>query len=92
MSSQFQQVLIAADQQIGPAALGQIEEGLIIRIPAERGTSLDLLNYLAVGEVFGQQLMAVVCGQSKLRVFKNPYEFGCGCVRDERYALAFLPM
>ena len=61
-----EQVLIAADEQTGSASLSEIEKGLVFFVPAKMRACLDLLDYLAIRQVVGQQFMPIVLRQPKL--------------------------
>jgi len=54
LSGQRQQVLVAGHQQIGISALGQIEQGLILGVPARNGAFVRWIEAFAVGNVLRQ--------------------------------------
>ena len=92
LSSQRQQVLIAAHQEIGFTALGQVEKRLIVGVPAHGCASFRQFDQFAVRKILGQQFSCVVRGEPEFRVTENPREFGGGCARDKRNAATFAPM
>ncbi len=62
-TNQRQQVLVACYEQIGFAAVGQIEQGLILPFTTEYGASFFEIDAAAVREIVALQLQAALLGE-----------------------------
>jgi hypothetical protein len=58
--------------------VGQIEKDVILRIPADNRTRLDLLDRLAIGKIVAQQFQSPIMLQAELRIRQDAREFGGG--------------
>src|ERR1700679_4050659 len=74
LPDQSQQVSIAADQQIGFPALGEVEERLIVCVPTYQFASCCHLDDFAIRKILSQQFPAIIGGELELWIAQNPGE------------------
>jgi hypothetical protein len=72
LPGQSKEVTISAHQQIGFSALGEIEERLVVCVPANEFASLHEFDDFAIRKIFGQEFSATVGGELEFWVPENP--------------------
>ena len=79
LACQRQQIVISADEELGPNALGQIKKRLILLVPTGLWASRHLFDDLAVRHIVSQKLSPVFQRAPKLRLAALSLT-GCDCV------------
>ena len=82
LSSQHQQVMIAADQEIGLTTLSQIEKRLIARVSTHSHAFFRQLDHFAVRKILGQELATVIRSEPEFRISEDAHEFRGSWARD----------
>jgi hypothetical protein len=84
LTCEGEEVLIARDEPISFAALGQVQEWLIVLIAAKSWAFLRRLDCLAIGKIAAQQLHALFWRKPKSGIAEYASQFSSGGARDER--------
>jgi hypothetical protein len=78
LACQPQQIPVPTDQQIGSAALRQVEKWLVVRVPADHRALAFDFNYLAERQKLRQQLVTIDHREPELWIREDASEFRGG--------------
>jgi hypothetical protein len=92
LPSQYQQVLIAANQQIGSPALSQVQKRLIVCVATQACAFFYRLDHFAIRKIISQQFSRLVRGEPELWVTEDTRKLRGSCARDQGHAPTIAPM